>query len=339
MGSLDRPALPLGALVRQLESRTQYVYKALPVELWFLLPVSSPRDDSSADVLTVGTKRGTALYGRHHWHLAPMYPSIGGPPVDEPAPSPEEKAPQELALGPDLDAVKVDVNTGLYDGVQRNMKQRHIQMIALAGTLGTGLFLGSGKAIAHAGPAGALLAYIHVGTVTYCMLMSLAEMMCFLPISGGYIHFAERFVDPALSFALGWQLWYGGVVTLPTEIISASIIIGFWDPDMPRSHLAGYITLLLFLCAAVNFLGVRWFGESEFFFATIKIMLVLGCIIGGLVVDLGGGPVHERIGFQYWKNPGAFAPYILSGPTGKFLGWFHTLLQAVCSLPLQPLQT
>ncbi|KAJ7161845.1 amino acid permease/ SLC12A domain-containing protein [Mycena crocata] len=235
-----------------------------------------------------------------------------------------------------VDAVKIDVKTGLYDGLQRNMKERHIQMIALAGTLGTGLFLGSGKAIAHAGPAGALLAYIHVGTICYCMLMSLGEMMCFMPISGGYIHFAERFLDPATGFALGWLQWYNGVVSLPTEMISATLIIGFWDtgPDgseMLNSHLAGYLTLLLFLSAAVNFLGVRWFGESEFCFAVIKIFLVIVCIVGGLVIDLGGGADHERIGFRYWKNPGAFAPYVVAGNTGKILGWFQTLLQAAFS--------
>ncbi|KAJ7485848.1 amino acid permease/ SLC12A domain-containing protein [Mycena latifolia] len=243
---------------------------------------------------------------------------------------------EKVGDGYDEDAVKIDVHTGLRDGLQRNMKQRHVQMIALAGTLGTGLFLGSGKAIAHAGPAGALLAYMHVGTICYCMLMSLGEMMCYMPISGGYIHFAERFIDPAMGFALGWLQWYGGVVSLPTEIISATLIIGFWDtgPDgagMLNSHLAGYLTLLLFLCAAVNFLGVRWFGESEFCFAVIKIALVLGCIIGGLVIDLGGGPSHERIGFRYWKEPGAFAPYLVGGNTGKFLGWFQTLLQAAYS--------
>ncbi|KAJ6629583.1 amino acid permease/ SLC12A domain-containing protein [Mycena sp. CBHHK59/15] len=252
-----------------------------------------------------------------------------------------EKPLQELDVGGDQACIddnqgKVDVHTGLYDGVQRNMKQRHIQMIALAGTLGTGLFLGSGKAIAHAGPAGALLAYIHVGTVCYCMLMSLGEMMCYMPISGGYIHFVERFLDPAMGFALGWLQWYGGVVILPTEIIGATLIIGFWDSGVDgsgtlKSHLAGYLTLLLFLCTAINFLGVRWFGESEFFFAMVKIALAIGCIIGGLVIDLGGGPVHDRIGFRYWKNPGAFAPFIETGDTGNFLGWFQTLLQAAYS--------
>ncbi|KAK6996015.1 amino acid permease/ SLC12A domain-containing protein [Favolaschia claudopus] len=239
-----------------------------------------------------------------------------------------------LSQGRQNTIYKIDVKTGLYDGVHRNMKQRHIQMIALAGTLGTGLFLGSGKAIAIAGPAGALLAFIHVGTVSYCMLMSLGEMMCYMPITGGYIHFAERFLDPAMGFALGWLQWYSGVVGLPTEIIGATLIIGFWEPNgsgLPKAQLAGYITLLIVLCAAVNFLGVRWFGESEFIFAIIKILLVLGCIIGGLVIDLGAGPVHDRIGFRYWKNPGAFTPFITAGNTGKFLGWFEVLLQVTYS--------
>ncbi|CAK5278994.1 unnamed protein product [Mycena citricolor] len=242
----------------------------------------------------------------------------------------DSKKSHDVAVVDERD-VKIDVNTGLYDGVQRNMKQRHIQMIAIAGTLGTGLFLGSGKAIAHSGPAGALLAYIHVGTITYCMLMSLGEMMCYMPISGGYIHLAERFIDPAVGFSLGWLQWYGGVVSLPTEIISATLVIGFWDNPMPTAHLAGLITLLLFLCAAINFLGVRWFGESEFIFAMIKIMLVVGCIVGGLVIDLGGGPNGDRIGFRYWKDPGAFAPLIVSGNVGRFAGWFTTLLQAAYS--------
>ncbi|KAJ6586260.1 amino acid permease/ SLC12A domain-containing protein, partial [Mycena vulgaris] len=250
--------------------------------------------------------------------------------------SKEKYSAAEISEGDGEDSFKIDATTGLYDGVQRNMKQRHIQMIALAGTLGSGLFLGSGKAIALAGPAGALLAYIHVGTICYCMLMSLGEMMCYMPVSGGYIHFAERFVDPALGFALGWLQWYSGVVTLPSEIIGASLIIGFWDSSsdgsgMPKSHLAGYITVLLLFCVAVNFLGVRWFGESEFIFAIIKIFLVIGCIVGGLVIDLGGGPIPDRIGFRYWKDPGAFSPFIEKGNTGNFLGWFQVLLQAAYS--------
>jgi amino acid transporter len=214
-----------------------------------------------------------------------------------------EKAAGEKTIGDyDEDAVKIDVHTGLYDGLQRNMKQRHIQMIALAGVRipplplqsaslisscrRSGLACSSGRGkpslmLALLGrcrspallPRGSFklarrLAYMHVGTICYCMLMSLGEMMCYMPISGGCpytlslspslyltalhadIHFAERFLDPAMGFALGWLQWYGGVVSLPTEIISATLIIGFWDtgPDgsgMSNSHLAGYLTVSL----------------------------------------------------------------------------------------------
>ncbi|KAJ7778864.1 amino acid permease/ SLC12A domain-containing protein [Mycena olivaceomarginata] len=183
----------------------------------------------------------------------------------------------ELSLENEETESKSTAHTGVYDGVQRKMKQRHIQMIALAGVCG---------------------------------------------------HFIS---EPHPGFRVGLATMYGGIVTLPAEIIGATLIITFWDSGPNGSglsipHMAGYITLLLFLCITVNFLGVRWFGESEFIFAIIKIMLVIG-----LLIDLGGAPGHDRIGFRYWKNPGAFAPFIEPGNTGKFLGWFQTLLQAAYS--------
>ncbi|KAK9453591.1 amino acid permease/ SLC12A domain-containing protein [Dipodascopsis uninucleata] len=216
------------------------------------------------------------------------------------------------------------------------MNQRHIQMIALAGTLGTGLFLASGKAIMYAGPAGALIAYLLVGSIVWAMIQSLAEMMCYAPISGGYIHYTSRFLHPSAGFAIGWMQWYSGIISLPIEIVSASVIIGFWDTDpvtgdVPRSHMIAYITSLGILCSAINYFGARWFGEAEFVFAVIKITLIIGLIIAGVVVDLGGSPTHDRIGFRYWNIPGPFAEYPVSGDIGKFTGWFTTLLQAAFS--------
>ncbi|GFZ49100.1 hypothetical protein JCM24511_06850 [Saitozyma sp. JCM 24511] len=233
--------------------------------------------------------------------------------------------------------VHVDVHTKLYDGVQRNMEQRHMQMIALAGTLGTGLFLQSGKAIAHGGPAGALIAYAHVGTIVYCMCERSDPVPSPLPYAAHgtwrktSCPHAERWLNPCFGFALGWQQVFSGIISLPTEIISASILISFWDTNFTVARQGGYITVLLILAASVNYLGVRWFGESEFIFSMIKIALIVGLIIAGLVVDLGGGPNHDRIGFRYWKNPGAFAEYHFTGSLGKFLGWFTDLLQAAYS--------
>ncbi|RXK42115.1 hypothetical protein M231_00472 [Tremella mesenterica] len=226
---------------------------------------------------------------------------------------------------------KIDVHTHLYDGLQRNMEQRHLQMIALAGTVGVGFFLGSGKAIAHGGPVGALLAYMLIGSVSYCLLMSVGEMAVYAPISGGFIHLVERFFNPSVGFAMGWQTVYSGIITVPNEIISASILMSFWDDAFPVGRQALYLTLLAICCASVNFLGVRWFGESEFIFACIKIALIVGLILGGLIVDLGGSPSGDRIGFRYWRNPGAFAEYHYAGNLGKFLGWSTDLLQAAFS--------
>nr|XP_031857118.1 uncharacterized protein CI109_007503 [Kwoniella shandongensis]KAA5524189.1 hypothetical protein CI109_007503 [Kwoniella shandongensis] len=230
-----------------------------------------------------------------------------------------------------IDDVRVDPHTHLRDGVHRNMEQRHIQMIALAGTLGTGLFLGSGKTIAHGGPAGALIAYLITGSMAYAMLMCAGEMAVFAPISGGYIHYAERWLHPSAGFALGWQVVLQYCISIPSEIIAAGILISFWDDNFSKSHQAAYIIGLSVFCIVIQFLGVRWFGESEFIFATIKIALVVGLILAGLVVDLGGGPNHERIGFRYWRDPGAFAEYHSPGHMGKFLGTFTNFVQAAGS--------
>ncbi|RSH80779.1 hypothetical protein EHS25_007115 [Saitozyma podzolica] len=227
--------------------------------------------------------------------------------------------------------VQVDVHTKLYDGVQRRMEQRHMQMIALAGTLGTGLFLGSGKTIAHGGPVGSLLSYILTGSVAYCMLVSVGEMAVYAPISGGYIHFTERWFSPAVGFAMGWQVTFQYCLFLPSEVIAANILISFWDTNFTKAHQAAYMIALMLGAAGINYFGVRWFGESEFIFAMIKIALVIGLIIAGIVVDLGGGPNHDRIGFRYWKDPGPFAPYHTTGSLGSFLGWFTDLLQAAGS--------
>ena len=97
------------------------------------------------------------------------------------------------------------------------------------GVIGTGLFLGTGGALANGGPLGLLLGYTVVGIICYCVMISLGEMISFLPIPGGHIKLAERFIDPAFSFAMGWNYWYNWVMVLPAELSAASVLIDFWD--------------------------------------------------------------------------------------------------------------
>ncbi|KAH7890981.1 amino acid permease/ SLC12A domain-containing protein [Phlebopus sp. FC_14] len=218
------------------------------------------------------------------------------------------------------------------DGVQRRLKQRHIQMIAIAGTLGTGLFLGSGQAIGGAGPVGALIAYALVGTVAYSSLCSVGEMTCLAPISGTFPHFAARWVDPALGFAVGWNYFYGALLSPAVEITGAQLLITYWDSNV--KHAGIYTAVIAVLVVAINVFGVRWFGEAEFIFSMIKISLIIGLILVGLVIDLGGGPDHQRRGFQYWKNPGPFAGAGLEPNhigVDRFLGFLSVLVQAAFS--------
>ncbi|KAJ7628771.1 amino acid permease/ SLC12A domain-containing protein [Roridomyces roridus] len=193
--------------------------------------------------------------------------------------------------------VVVDENAG---HMHRSLKARQVSMIAIAGTIGTGLFLSSGKALANGGPAGALIGYLIVGVLVGLMMYSLGEMMVYDPSAGGFIEFSSRYIDPAMGFAQGWQFWFQVVISAPTEIVAASIVIEFWDQN--ANHKAIYITVMLLAIFLVNLGGVKYFGEFEFVFATLKIVTILGLILLMLIIDLGGGPDHDRRGFRYWKR-------------------------------------
>jgi yeast amino acid transporter len=156
--------------------------------------------------------------------------------------------------------------------LRQGLHQRHIQMIALAGTIGIGLFLSSGKAIATSGPLGAFLAYTIVGAALYSVVLVVGEMGALLPLSGGIIRYADHFVDPALAFANGWNEVYNRLLSIPSEIVSAAVIIEFWV----HVNNAAWITLFGVVMLATALFFVRVYGEIEFAFATLKIALVIG---------------------------------------------------------------
>ncbi|KAH7922216.1 general amino acid permease 1 [Leucogyrophana mollusca] len=220
------------------------------------------------------------------------------------------------------------------DLVQRRLKQRHVQMIAIAGTLGTGLFLGSGQALSGAGPLGALIAYALVGTVAYSSLCSIGEMTSHAPISGTFPHFAARWVDPALGFAVGWNYFYTNVITVPVEVSGAQILITYWDSN--PNHAGIYIAVICIGVSAINIFGVRYFGEAEFLFSLIKLSMITGLILLGVIIDAepGNGPGGGRLGFHYWNDPGVFNGAGLEPShigLDRFLGILSVLVQAAFS--------
>ncbi|OAA65538.1 amino acid permease [Niveomyces insectorum RCEF 264] len=217
-----------------------------------------------------------------------------------------------------------------YGYVSRGLKSRHIQFIALGGTIGTGLFLGIGSAFTQAGPLSVVLGYTLTGLAIYAMMQSLGEMATWLPLPGAIPQFCARYVDDALGFAVGWNNWYSCAITICAEISAASVVIGFW-PGAEHINVAAWISLILVLVICLNIFAVSIYGEAEFVFASIKIVTIVGLLLMALIVMLGGNPHHERLGFWYWQHPGAMKEYDGTGNTGRFLGLFSTLVNAAFS--------
>jgi amino acid transporter len=213
--------------------------------------------------------------------------------------------------------------------LHRQLKNRHIAMISIGGVIGTGLFVGTGNSLANGGPVGLLLGYMAMGSITLAVMVSLGEMIAYLPIPGGHIKLAERFVDPAMSFTMGWNYWYNWTIVAPTELSAAALLIDYWHPNVNNSV---FVFVCIVVVVTINMLGAGAYGETEFIFASIKVLTITGLIILGIVLDLGGGPDHDRIGFRYWKNPGPFVQYDgIAGAWGRFLGWWAVLINAAFS--------
>ncbi|CAE6435859.1 unnamed protein product [Rhizoctonia solani] len=215
--------------------------------------------------------------------------------------------------------------------VRRGLKQRHIHMFALAGTIGTGLFLSSGKALAEAGPLGAFLGYSIMGLITAAVAYTASEMSAFSPMSGGFVRHTTKFVDPVLGAVTGWNFWYSIAITAVVELVATCILVSYWAPQV---HIAVLITVFWIPMVLINLGPVRYYGEIEFGFALLKITLIVLLLIVGLVITAGGGPNHESIGFRYWRDPGPFRQLTLSedrtigGSWGRFLAVWSTLINA-----------
>lgn len=172
------------------------------------------------------------------------------------------------------------------------------------------------------------MGFAAVGSVCYAVMVALGEMVAHLPIPGGHISLAQRFVSPALSFTMGWNYWYNWTIVLPAELNAAAVLIGYWSDVNP----AVWISVCLVVAVAINLGGTKLYGEMEFWFAIIKVLTIVGLIILGIILDAGGGPDGDAIGFRYWNNPGPFVQRLgYSGALGRFLGFWSVLNQAAFS--------
>ncbi|EEU47150.1 uncharacterized protein NECHADRAFT_77320 [Fusarium vanettenii 77-13-4] len=242
--------------------------------------------------------------------------------MDAPRTSEKQDSP------PGLKDVEASTGEATPIGVARQLKSRHIQFIALGGTIGTGLFLGIGSALTRAGPLSIFLGYSITGVAIWMLMQVLAEMAVWISLPGAIPQFCARFVDPALGFAVGWNNWYFCAIAVPVEISAAAILVSYWTEAV---NVAVWISIFIILIVALNVFGVGVYGEAEFIFASVKIIAMVGLLILAFILDLGGGPRGDRLGFTYWNNPGAMRESMTTGDTGRFLGFFSVLVNAAFS--------
>ncbi|KAK2748967.1 hypothetical protein FQN57_007250 [Myotisia sp. PD_48] len=216
-----------------------------------------------------------------------------------------------------------------HDGISlhRGLKARHITMIAIGGAIGTGLIIGTGAALQKAGPASVLISYLLVGFIVWIVMCALGEMAAWLPLASGFTGYAVRFCDPALGFALGWSYYGKYIIITPNQLTAAALVIQYWVPR-DKVNPGVFITVFLVVIICVNYFGIRFFGEFEFWLSSFKVMIIIGVIILTIVLALGGGPDRDRKGFRFWKDPGAFNTYIMDGAPGRFLAFWSTMVQA-----------
>ncbi|ERT57857.1 amino acid permease [Megasphaera vaginalis (ex Srinivasan et al. 2021)] len=180
--------------------------------------------------------------------------------------------------------------------LRRSLKARHMNMIAIGGAIGTGLFVAGGETVSTAGPGGALLSYSLIGIMVYFLMTSLGEMAAYLPVSGSFETYANRYVDKSLGFALGWNYWFNWAITVAAELVAGSLIMKYWFPDVPAAVWSGIFLVILFI---LNYLSTRSYGESEFIFAGIKVLTVIVFLAVGTLLIIGVGP-EPSPGFVNW---------------------------------------
>ncbi len=192
----------------------------------------------------------------------------------------------------------------------RGLKDRHVQLIAIGGAIGVGLFLGSATGISRAGP-GLVVAYAVGGIAIFFIMRALGELLMYRPVAGSFASYAEEFVGPWAGFTTGWSYWFMWVVTGMAEITAVAVYVHYWFPDIPQ-----WIPALVALGVlyAANLIAVHVFGEIEFWFALIKVATIVAMLVIGLVVILFGvGGLGETASFSNLVNHGGFFPTSMLG--------------------------
>ncbi|KAF9358653.1 hypothetical protein BGX26_001218 [Mortierella sp. AD094] len=199
-------------------------------------------------------------------------------------------------------------------GLKRDLRLRHMVMIAISGTIGTGLFLTTGTTIVGAGPGGAMIAYALIGIWLVFVCQAIGEIATLLPLPGAFNAWGARVFDEAFSFQMTWMYFINWALTVPAELSAVVTVVDYWVGD---SNFPPYVVPIIFIViiVGINLIGVSAYGEAEYWFSVLKVVTIIMFIICGILVDAGavGGVTYGMTG---WKT-GAFT---------TTLGFFNTLV-------------
>ncbi|KAH8428513.1 Amino-acid permease inda1 [Aspergillus melleus] len=191
--------------------------------------------------------------------------------------------------------------------LNRNMKSRHMHMIAIGGSIGAGFFVGSGSALRTGGPATLFLDFLIIGVMMFNVVYALGELAVMYPVSGGFYTYSTRFIDPSWGFAMGWNYVFQWAVVVPLELTVAGLTIDYWQVDV---SVAVWISVFLVAIIAVNIFGSLGYAEEEFWSSILKLGAIIVFMFIALILVCGGGPSRgiysEYWGARTWYNPGAF---------------------------------
>jgi aromatic amino acid transport protein AroP len=201
--------------------------------------------------------------------------------------------------------------------LKRGLTNRHIQLIALGGSIGTGLFLGIGPAAVLAGPS-VILGYAIAGIIAFFIMRQLGEMVVEEPVSGSFSHFAYKYCGSFAGFASGWNYWILYILVSMAELTAIGVYVQFWWPEIPLWASSLFFFLVI---NALNFASVKVYGETEFWFSIIKVVAIIAMILFGTYLLISGtGGEHATIHNLY--NDGGFFPkgFFEKTATGDFQG-------------------
>ncbi|WP_190285261.1 amino acid permease [Clostridium sp. JN-1] len=198
----------------------------------------------------------------------------------------------------------------LNEDLERGLQGRHIQLIALGGAIGVGLFLGSATTIQQAGPS-ILFVYLVAGIMMFFIMRALGEIAVSYPVSGSFSAYATEFISPLAGYLTGWTYWFMWITTCMAEVTAVGVYVKFWIPSMPQ-WIPALLAVIIMTC--INLIAVKAYGEFEFWFALIKVVTIIALIVlGAFMIIFGLGNGGKPIGISNLWSHGGFFPKGIGG--------------------------